>query len=300
MLLKFVDERAEEVLVAPGFGKLPEELVIKIVERETLDAEEIVLFEAVVAWGKAQAAEEKKEVTPDYLKTRLKALLPLIRFPCMSSEQIAIKVAPTEVLEGGKLLALYTHFARVPDGKGRPSEAMADMIDRPRKRGDRASRRLTSGAYENWAQAGYSFDITAKRPVTILGLAAMSRNAGTWGFSMWWRRGTAVGYDSGPDGWESAGDVTATFGEGMESLLPYKLRIRLSAGETLGIYFQSADSNRGQLVSSGPRGAESIGVTETMSDDSISVRAGASHGSLWSQERTHASGFLGSVLYSNS
>jgi len=76
-------------------------------KRDTLRSKEGVIFDGVLRWGKAKS----KSDSPDALKDALKGLVEHIRFPIMSTSEVATKVVPTGLLTSSQVLALFTYVS---------------------------------------------------------------------------------------------------------------------------------------------------------------------------------------------
>jgi len=111
--------------------------------------------------------------------------------------------------------------------------------------------------------------------------------------------GPSAGYDNDVSQWQTDGSMQSmniTFGEQQPAKLPCNMKIKLEAGEVCSIYLNGNDSSAGGVVSCGTHESGGVGA-ETASDEYMSLIAGASHGTLWSGERTYATGLIGIVHY---
>jgi hypothetical protein len=90
----------------------------QLVKRDTLNIKEIELFEAVLGWAKEELKRQELENNPDNLKKVLTNILPSIRFPVMSTEELAVTVTPTGVLNPEQTLLLFTYLGQKADSSG--------------------------------------------------------------------------------------------------------------------------------------------------------------------------------------
>jgi len=67
------------------------------------------VFEAVLAWGQAAAQNQKVEGS-EALKQILSDVLVHVRFPCMTTQDVAITVVPSGLLEPNQILDLFTYL----------------------------------------------------------------------------------------------------------------------------------------------------------------------------------------------
>jgi len=244
---------------------------------------------------------EKKEAKAETLSAQLTDVLPHVRFLTMNTEDIAAKVVPAGLLDGTQVLELFTYLAirGKDDAKVEPGPTIRKWKKKPRKGRAVGSKELAYLTYANWAQLGYCFDVQAKRSVSIVGLSVMTRNAGTFNVSLWWRKGSNSGYCADASSWQTDGTMQSmviTSQEQQPVRLPCNFSIKLAAGEVCAFYLNGSDSSTGGLVSCSSHDGSQIGM-ETASDDNISLMAGTSHNSLWSGERSYATGLIGIVHY---
>jgi hypothetical protein len=112
------------------------ELVEEIVKSDKLNAKELEVFDAVVAWGEAECKRQKLSADkPEDLKKALKGLFALIRFPCMGLQDIAVSVEKTKLLEQQQLLALFTYLGQKSSSDSKPTldDCLKGMITKERK-----------------------------------------------------------------------------------------------------------------------------------------------------------------------
>jgi len=101
-----------------NFNKLPKALMLEIIKSNTLNIKEIDLFEAVVAWGKNDAKNQKLDGDKvEDLKKVLADVLPHVRFPCMTTQDIAVKVSTSGLLDNDQILDLFTYLGMKGNSK---------------------------------------------------------------------------------------------------------------------------------------------------------------------------------------
>lgn len=108
--MQFIEENCEEVVMHdPHFTDLPREVILEIVRSNKLCVTEVELFKGILAWSKAECKRQKIEATQENLKDILQKILVHIRFPLMSSNELAMVVSPSGVLEPADLIAVFTY-----------------------------------------------------------------------------------------------------------------------------------------------------------------------------------------------
>jgi hypothetical protein len=112
-LLDWTDKNAKKIFEAKGFAKAPKKQIIDLIKRDTLRIKEDVLLSSVINWVKAQNPKadtaEVKKLMVDFT--------PHIRFPTLSTADLASKVVPLGILESDDILALFS-WAAVKDKGG--------------------------------------------------------------------------------------------------------------------------------------------------------------------------------------
>eukprot|EP00823_Brevimastigomonas_motovehiculus_P002226 TRINITY_DN1395_c0_g1_i1.p1 TRINITY_DN1395_c0_g1~~TRINITY_DN1395_c0_g1_i1.p1 ORF type:complete len:542 (-),score=99.07 TRINITY_DN1395_c0_g1_i1:205-1830(-) len=106
-----METKIRKVIKTDGFLTLSAKRLAQLCQCNSLNVAEVVLFKAVIRWAKAQLLSQKLEDKPENYKTVLKEILPHIRFPTMSSEELSLAVAPQKILESRDLLLLYSYMS---------------------------------------------------------------------------------------------------------------------------------------------------------------------------------------------
>jgi len=110
--LKFIDQNTPEVMDQKAWLGLSKDELIEIISRDSLGAEsELQVFQSVHRWGTAQATKSGKELSEE-----LKDVLVHVRFPLMTTEDVAAKVVPTKLLSSTQTLELFTYLAQKSAG----------------------------------------------------------------------------------------------------------------------------------------------------------------------------------------
>jgi len=104
----FFNENCEAIFEADAHLTLPLNVMKSLLADDQLGIDEYPLFEAVVRWGNAEAKRQKLE-GDDALKTVLKELAPLIRFPLLSIQELVGSVTKSGLLDQSQLLMLCSY-----------------------------------------------------------------------------------------------------------------------------------------------------------------------------------------------
>jgi len=104
--LGFVEDNCHEVIETRGWSELSRDKMELILRSDRLMISEIELFRAVLKWAKGKVlADEKK------LRVFMEPLLPLLRFPTLTLEQLATHVSPTQLLTTQQELVCFQYAA---------------------------------------------------------------------------------------------------------------------------------------------------------------------------------------------
>jgi len=108
---EYIDIYATAIFKQKEFTKLSKEILLLIIKSDTLSIKEVDLFDAVLTWGKAQCKEQKLDGDKaEDLKKVLADVLPHVRFPAMTTTDVAVKVTNSGLLESDQILDLFTYL----------------------------------------------------------------------------------------------------------------------------------------------------------------------------------------------
>jgi len=109
-MLKFIDENAFEVFKSKAFYKLSERRLMQLLARDTLEIEEAKVIEGVYQWAKTQCKQQELKETKENLTLICKDVLPTIRLPTLSLEDVALIVTPMGILDTAALNNLFRYI----------------------------------------------------------------------------------------------------------------------------------------------------------------------------------------------
>jgi len=93
LALEYIDINIADIVKSPEWVKAPKEVLLKILRSDTLSIPEADLFDGCVAWAKTECKKGDRKADTDTLKKVMVDILPLIRFPTMSTTDVAAKVS---------------------------------------------------------------------------------------------------------------------------------------------------------------------------------------------------------------
>lgn len=110
-LMKFVSLHGEDILQSPDFVKLSRTKIMNIIASDALAVhDEMQVFEAVVAWGRAALKRKRLEATIENLREEVDDVLALVRFPQMSLDDLLNDVAATGLLDERELFSIVMYW----------------------------------------------------------------------------------------------------------------------------------------------------------------------------------------------
>jgi len=132
---EYVEIYLKDIVKTPDWLKLDRAVLLTIVKSPTVNIPEVDLFEAVVRWGEKDVEDKKLSKGADSLNTVLKGILEFIRFPTMTTEDVALKVSNTKVLSPETVLQLFTYLGQPEEErvKGEVPKLLQQYPMKPRK-----------------------------------------------------------------------------------------------------------------------------------------------------------------------
>jgi len=105
-----IDAQAEVALLSDGFSEIDFHTLNNILQRETLNVPEVVVFNAATQWADAECHRQKMSPTPENKRKVLGPALYLIRLPTMSLKQFADTAAQSKVLTLNETNDIFLYF----------------------------------------------------------------------------------------------------------------------------------------------------------------------------------------------
>lgn len=105
-----IDAQAEMALKSEGFVDIDFATLTSVLARETLNAKEMVLFEAALNWAAAECARRELEPTAENKRLVLDHALYLIRIPAMTLEEFANGAAQSGILTLQETTDIFLYF----------------------------------------------------------------------------------------------------------------------------------------------------------------------------------------------
>jgi len=130
---EYVLEHADEIFESKGFLNLSRDRLQILARSDSLGADELGLFNALVKWGNNELARQGIEAKPAELRRVLREFIPHVRFPLMGVPDLAGPVAASGLLTEEQLLALFQYGA-IKEEKER-SRVRPPFNTRPRSGG---------------------------------------------------------------------------------------------------------------------------------------------------------------------
>jgi len=128
--VEFIEKNAAEVVASDGWLALSSDSLSRVVQSEALALNETELFDSCLRWGRAECSRQHLPAQGPNLRKVLKDVLPFIRFPTMTCDQLASIVSPEAILSPEELLSLFV-YAGAEDIREKPE---VKFPTRPRRR----------------------------------------------------------------------------------------------------------------------------------------------------------------------
>ena len=115
--LDFIRENTDDVIKTEGFSKLSHDSLKEIVKSDTLEVSELSLFNACLIWAANECERQGNSPTPEHKRAALGDVLHMLRFPLLSSEELADFVFETGILSKNEIadLFLYQYSTKKPE-----------------------------------------------------------------------------------------------------------------------------------------------------------------------------------------
>ena len=110
--LAYIDERTEECLQYPQFKQVSHETLCRVLERDSLNVEEVNIFRACLESAGARCLEEGVPVNVDEIRADLGRALYLVRFPVMDISDFSNEVVNEGVLSDKEVIAIFLALTR--------------------------------------------------------------------------------------------------------------------------------------------------------------------------------------------
>ncbi|GBC27290.2 carbohydrate-binding module family 13 protein [Rhizophagus irregularis DAOM 181602=DAOM 197198] len=126
--INLISKEPDKIFKSSNFSSIPEKLLVSIIQNDSLQMNEIQIWEHVLKWGLAQNPELPSEVTKfskddfNTLKNTLQQCIPFIRFYNLTSKEFVDKVFPyREILPEELCADLLKTFLNLLDPDSKPS-----------------------------------------------------------------------------------------------------------------------------------------------------------------------------------
>ncbi|XP_044742243.1 BTB/POZ domain-containing protein 2-like [Chrysoperla carnea] len=121
--LDFIDKNATIILASDDFIEIDLDILITILERDTLQINESKLYQAVLRWTEAECKRKHLPSTPENQRFVLYRAFTLIRFPLMAIEEFGVGPVQSGLLTDREVRQLILYFTVNP----KPSVEFSDV-----------------------------------------------------------------------------------------------------------------------------------------------------------------------------
>eukprot|EP00698_Gefionella_okellyi_P011786 TRINITY_DN312_c3_g1_i1.p1 TRINITY_DN312_c3_g1~~TRINITY_DN312_c3_g1_i1.p1 ORF type:complete len:338 (-),score=82.27 TRINITY_DN312_c3_g1_i1:48-1061(-) len=106
----FVCAHAAQVLLDRAFGDLCAQSVCAVLQSDDLAIDEATVFKAIVWWAASECGRRNIASSVENKRAVLTDILPLVRFPLMSCQEVVSLVKPTNLLPADTLVELLSYL----------------------------------------------------------------------------------------------------------------------------------------------------------------------------------------------
>lgn len=129
--LGLIESNGKDVLTSVGFTEMPLDCLKTVVASDQLRTNEINIFRACVAWAEAECGRQRLDLTFENKRKVLSDVIPLIRFPLISSVDVAEEVVDSGVLSAEELVQLFSYLCAQPGKQPNIAFSCKPRIVRP-------------------------------------------------------------------------------------------------------------------------------------------------------------------------
>jgi hypothetical protein len=108
----FIDLNTSEAVASDGFCDINQATLVKLLKRESLNVEEVDLFEAVLKWSEAECSRKGIEANATNKRAAMGNAIYQIRFASMTLEDLAQNVSQSGILTLEEMLLFYEKLGR--------------------------------------------------------------------------------------------------------------------------------------------------------------------------------------------
>ena len=175
---KLIDQKTDEAVESNGFETIDKSLLEAVVTRDSLNSQEVVLFQAVDRWAGKQC--QKQGLTEDGPKKRRilgEQIIKAIRFPVMSVKEFASVVVDTNILTPDETTGLFKFFTIQTSPVGFSKTQRRSLVNHDRF-GRFSSLKKPCASYEGIPYEGdkHSLAFSADQSITFHGVCLIGRH----------------------------------------------------------------------------------------------------------------------------
>ncbi|XP_044728793.1 BTB/POZ domain-containing protein 2-like isoform X2 [Chrysoperla carnea] len=120
LCLDMIDKNTTEILDSDGFTDIDLKTLISVLERDTLQAFESKLFQAIILWSEAECGRKQLTVTPDNQRHVLGRALTLIHFSFMTMKEFEKGPIQSGLLDDSYIKRVLMDIGSITNSTERP------------------------------------------------------------------------------------------------------------------------------------------------------------------------------------
>ena len=165
---EMIDNKTSEAVSSDTFSDISQKTLINLLKRESLNIEEVQLFQAVLKWSESECSKKEIEVTGKNKRAVLGDAIYQIRFLSMSVKEFAKYVVSSSLLAAEEIVPIYQEFNGLDDPSSKwkltKRQIMIQKI--------RCKRFVAYATHNKWSYSGFSDYVLfiVNKPATFHGV----------------------------------------------------------------------------------------------------------------------------------
>ena len=244
---KVIDERTEKTMKSDGFATIERSLLEAVVERDSLNINEVELFKAVDSWATKQCDKQGLAANGAAKRKILgEKIVKGIRFPTMKQEDFALAALDSKILTAEEIVSVIKHINSVLDCPVRFPEAKRSGFIGETQR----CCRFGSVSRNSWSYgtARDCVNFSADRDIALHGLRLFGRENKSYWVDLEIKNATNKSVLMSKAGWFTSEIVQGNIGRyyGFEVLFDAALVLKRNTAYSIEALITGSDSLRGE------------------------------------------------------
>eukprot|EP00823_Brevimastigomonas_motovehiculus_P006779 TRINITY_DN572_c0_g1_i1.p1 TRINITY_DN572_c0_g1~~TRINITY_DN572_c0_g1_i1.p1 ORF type:complete len:386 (+),score=77.56 TRINITY_DN572_c0_g1_i1:26-1183(+) len=142
--LHFLESRIKTMLKSAGFLAASPCQLISLIDMGEFKVKEVEVFKALINWSENECQRKNLKINPENERKVLDDILPYVRFPTMSIEEISSTVVPSKILTSEESIEIFSYVSTKKDSKKKPECRFPTQPRTPESVGDEKEHKASS------------------------------------------------------------------------------------------------------------------------------------------------------------